>query len=230
MYDRLGVMIMKNQVKENEKYTQSMGEEIANAVSHGIGTLLSIAGAAVIITYACFTSDAIGIVSASLYGASLILLYLFSTLYHSITNEKAKAVLRGFDHCSIFILILGSYIPISLSFLRGSLGWILFGVNAFLTVIGIVMNAISLEKWDKLSLVLYIIMGWSVVFTIKPIIQTVPAAGIWLLVGGGLAYSIGVIFYKLKKLKYMHSVWHLFVLAGSVLHFFFIMFYAIPIK
>lgn len=209
---------------------QSMGEEIANAISHGIGTLLSIAGCAIAIVYACFHGDARSIVSASLYGAGLILLYLFSTLYHSITNIKAKHVFQIFDHCSIFILILSSYIPISLSLLRGALGWTLFGINAFCTVVGIVLNSVNMKRWQKLSMVLYILMGWSAVAVFSPIIHKIPSNAIALLVGGGLCYTGGVFFYKMKKVRYMHYVWHLFVLAGSVFHFFFMLFYALPVK
>jgi hemolysin III len=214
-----------------EKFNeQSMGEEIANAISHGIGALLAIAGTVVLIVYACLTSDTIGIVSASLYGASLILLYLFSTLYHSITNRKAKKVFQVFDHCSIFILILGSYIPICLACIRGSLGWWIFGVNAFCTVVGIIFNAIDVKRWHKASLVLYLVMGWSIVVAIGPLIHKLPFQGICLLVAGGLAYTVGVLFYRAKRPKFMHSVWHLFVLAGSVLHYFLILFYAIPLR
>lgn len=215
----------KNEVRR----PQSMGEEIANAVTHGVGTLLSIAGAVVAIVYAARFGDAYSVVSACLYGSGLILLYLFSTLYHSLTNKKAKNVFRIFDHCSIFLLILCSYIPVCLSLMRGALGWILFGINAFCTVVGIVLNSINLERFKKLSMVLYIIMGWSALFVCMPIIEKVPAAGIVLLVGGGLAYTLGVIFYKLPKYKYMHSVWHLFVLGGSILQYFFMLFYTLKV-
>ena len=215
----------KNEVRR----PQSMGEEIANAVTHGVGTLLSIAGAVVAIVYAARFGDAYSVVSACLYGSGLILLYLFSTLYHSLTNKKAKNVFRIFDHCSIFLLILCSYIPVCLSLMRGALGWILFGINAFCTVVGIVLNSINLERFKKLSMVLYIIMGWSALFVCMPIIEKVPAAGIALLVGGGLAYTLGVIFYKLPKYKYMHSVWHLFVLGGSILQYFFMLFYTLKV-
>lgn len=215
----------KNEVRR----PQSMGEEIANAVTHGVGTLLSIAGAVVAIVYAARFGDAYSVVSACLYGSGLILLYLFSTLYHSLTNKKAKNVFRIFDHCSIFLLILCSYIPVCLSLMRGALGWILFGINAFCTVVGIVLNSINLERFKKLSMVLYIIMGWSALFVCMPIIEKVPVAGIVLLVGGGLAYTLGVIFYKLPKYKYMHSVWHLFVLGGSILQYFFMLFYTLKV-
>ncbi len=206
------------------KRMQTIGEEIANAVSHGVGELLAIAGAVVAIVTAAIHGTAITVVSASLYGASMILLYLFSTLYHSLTNRSAKRVFRVFDHCSIFILIMGSYIPICLVLIGGALGWTLFGINAFCTVLGIVFNSINLERWSKPSVVLYVIMGWSVLIGAKSVISAVDAAGIALLVGGGAAYTAGIIFYKARK-KYMHFVWHIFVLAGTVLHYFFMLFY-----
>lgn len=206
------------------KRMQTIGEEIANAVSHGVGELLAIAGAVVAIVTAAIHGTAITVVSASLYGASMILLYLFSTLYHSLTNRSAKRVFRVFDHCSIFILIMGSYIPICLVLIGGALGWTLFGINAFCTVLGIVFNSINLERWSKPSVVLYVIMGWSVLIGAKSVISAVDAAGIALLVGGGAAYTAGIIFYKARR-KYMHFVWHIFVLAGTVLHYFFILFY-----
>lgn len=206
------------------KRKQTLGEEIANAISHGVGTLVAIAGAVIVIVMAAINTSAIGVVSASLYGASLILLYLFSTLYHSFTNVGAKKVFRIFDHCSIFILILGTYIPICLTLIGGALGWVLFGINAFCTVLGVVFNSINLERWSKASLVLYVVMGWSIVFSIKHFLAVVDKAGLPLLVLGGLCYTLGIVFYKAKH-KYMHFVWHLFVLAGSVLHYFFILFY-----
>ena len=206
------------------KRMQTIGEEIANAVSHGVGELLAIAGAVVAIVTAAIHGTAITVVSASLYGASMILLYLFSTLYHSLTNRSAKRVFRVFDHCSIFILIMGSYIPICLVLIGGALGWTLFGINAFCTVLGIVFNSINLERWSKPSVVLYVIMGWSVLIGAKSVISAVDAAGIALLVGGGAAYTAGIIFYKARR-KYMHLVWHIFVLAGTVLHYFFMLFY-----
>ncbi len=135
------------------KRKQTLGEEIANAISHGVGALLAIAGTVVAIVTAAINSTAIGVVSACLYGASLILLYLFSTLYHSLTHVGAKRVFRIFDHCSIFVLILGSYIPICLTLIGGALGWVLFGVNAFCTVLGVVFNSINLDRWSKASVV-----------------------------------------------------------------------------
>lgn len=223
-------MFNLSNTKSSKFNNQSMGEEIANAISHGIGTLLAIAGTVIAIVYACFVGDTYSIVSAALYGSGLILLYLFSTLYHSLTNPKAKKVFQIFDHCSIFLLILSSYIPISLSLLRGPLGWTLFGVNAFCTVLGIVLTAINMKRWQNLCMVMYIIMGWSAAVVAYPIVKSVSSTALILLIGGGLAYTGGVFFYKMKKIRYMHSVWHLFVLAGSILHFFFILFHTLPVK
>ncbi len=211
---------------EFKKYnTQSLGEEIANAVSHGVGSLLSIAAAVVLIVRAAFLSDAMGVVGACIFGASLILLYTFSSIYHSLTNFKAKYVFQIFDHCSIFILILGTYTPICFTVLRGVQGWVLFGINAFCTVVGIVFNSINLKKWSKLSLLLYVIMGWSVLVSCKTVLKITPPGGLALLVTGGVLYTVGIVFYKMKKVKYMHFVWHLFVLAGSILHYFYVLFY-----
>ncbi len=204
---------------------QTLGEEIANAVSHGVGSLLAIAACVIVIVKSAITSTATGVVSACIYGSSLILLYTFSSLYHSLTNIKAKSVFRIFDHCSIFFLILGTYTPICLNMIKGGLGWTLFGINAFCTVVGIVFNSINLKKFAKPSVVLYLAMGWSVIISIRRVIEIIPSSGMVFLVIGGLFYTVGVIFYKAKKIKYMHFVWHLFVLGGSIMHYFFILFY-----
>ena len=209
---------------------QSLGEEIANSISHGVGALLAIAGTAVMIVTACITSDSMGIVSAALYGFFTILLYLFSTLYHSITNTRAKKVFQIFDHCSIFLMILGSYIPLCLCLIRGFVGWALFSITAVLSVVGIVFNSIDLKKWHRLSMILYVIMGWSAVFVFGEVLAKVPLKGIILLVGGGISYTLGIIFFNKDKIEYMHYVWHLFVLMGTILQYFFILFYVIPIN
>lgn len=206
---------------------QSLGEEIANAISHGLGTLLAIAGTPILIVWAALHGDALSVVSASLYGASLILLYLFSTLYHSITNRSGKRVLQVFDHSSIFILILGTYIPVTLGLLRGWLGWTLFGINAAVAVVGVVLNAVSVQRFHKLSLALYLLSGWSVLPAIKPVASLLDLPGFMLVLAGGLFYTVGVIFYRKEEVRYMHLIWHLFVLAGSVCHYFFVLFYCL---
>ena len=219
-------MFNKEEIKRMNN--QSMGEEIANSISHGIGALLAIAGTAVAIVYACLHGDARSIVSASLYGAGLIILYMASTLYHSITNLKAKRVFRVLDHCSIYILIFSSYIPVSLSLMRGAAGWVLFGINAGCTALGVTLTAINMKKFHKLAMVLYLLMGWSIVFLGLPTLMSLPKAAIWLLLSGGLCYTGGIAFFAMKKPKYMHSIWHLFVLAGSILQYFAFLFYALP--
>ena len=207
---------------------QCRKEELANAITHGIGAALAIAGTVVMIIWAFLRSDAIGIVGVFIYGISLITLYTFSTLYHSFSGEKKK-ILQKFDHCSIFLLIVGSYAPLCLSLLGGKLGWTLFILNISCAVAGIVINIVDLHKWHKLSLVLYLLMGWTCVLVIKPMQETVSLQGAMLLLAGGLFYSIGVVFYKNKKYRFMHSIWHLFVIAGSICHYFFVLFYIILI-
>lgn len=219
---------MSDLVKNVEKFNnQSTGEEIGNAVTHGMGTVLAAVGTVVLVMQAVRAGSTTDVVSASIYGFSLTFLYLMSTLYHSLTNKQAKKVLQVIDHCSIFILIFGSYAPICLSLLGGRVGWTLLCANGALTVIGIIANAVALKKWHKISLVLYLLMGWSVIFAIKPLLAAIPPAGFLLLLAGGLFYSIGVIFYKAERPRYMHTVWHLFVLAGSICHFFFILLYVV---
>lgn len=209
--------------KKNSK-AQSLGEEIANAVSHGVGTLLSIAGMVVLIVTACSKGmGATAVVSAVLYGVGLILLYTSSSLYHSLTNKTAKKVFRIFDHCTIFLLILSSYIPIFLVVIKGALGWTMFGISIFCTVLGIVFNSVNLEKWDRASQVLYLVMGWQALMIVRPILRAFDTAELVFMVLGGLAYTFGIVFYRNHKWKYMHFIWHIFVLAGSVLHYFMIL-------
>jgi len=219
-----GVGPMTNVLNFND---QCKEEEIVNAVSHGFGAALAIAGTAVMLVYASFNSASIGIVSASIYGFSLITLFIMSTLYHSFRNINIKKIFQKFDHCSIFVLIVGSYAPICLYLLGGTLGWTLFAINGSLAIVGIVANAIDIKKWHKLSLILYLLMGWSIIFAVKPLLSLITLDGFILLLIGGLCYTIGVIFYKAKKPHYMHSVWHLFVLGGSAFHYFFVLFYII---
>ncbi len=208
---------------------QTLREEIFNAVSHGLGTLLAIAGTPVLIVYAAQHGDALSVVSASLYGASMILLYLFSTLYHSITNVRGKRVLQVFDHCSIFVLILGTYIPVTLGMIRGWLGWTLFGVNAGLAVLGVTLNAISVKKFHRFSIVLYLLMGWSILAAFNVLLAKVDMTGFLIALLGGLLYTVGVYFYKKEGVRYFHFIWHLFVIGGSVCFYFFVLMYCLSI-
>ncbi len=202
----------------------STGEEIGNAVTHGIGAGLSVAGL-VLMLVRC--RGAFQVVSACIYGATLILLFTMSCLYHAITNPKAKRVLRVFDHNSIFLLIAGTYTPYTLVTLRGPLGWVLFGIIWAVAVAGIVLNSISIEKFKKFSMVCYIAGGWCIVTAAVPMFRNMDWRGMVMLLAGGIVYTAGVFFYRKKGVPYFHMVWHLFVLLAAVLHFFSIYGYVI---
>lgn len=204
------------------RYT--LGEEIFSSVTHGVGSLLAFGGTTVLIVLAAIYSDAWSVVGSAVFGASLIILYSMSTLYHSITNEKAKKFFRIMDHNTIFFLIAGTYTPITISILRGWIGWTLFGVVWGAAILGIVLNSIDLEKYRKPSVVCYIAMGWVIIFAIRPLLNAMNVWSLWLLIGGGVFYTVGVIFYAIKKVKYFHSIWHIFTLFGSVCHYFSILF------
>lgn len=209
------------------RYT--LGEEIANSVTHGVGIVLGIAGLGVLTAFASLRGDAWHIVGCSIFGAAMILLYTTSTLYHSIPHPRAKAVLRTLDHSAIFILIAGTYTPFLLVNLRGPWGWSLFGVIWGLALIGIGLRIARGRRSTLLSVGLYVGMGWAVVVAIEPMLDGVAPGGLLLLLLGGLAYTLGVAFYVWKRLPYHHAIWHGFVLAGSILHFFAILFYVIPL-
>lgn len=199
---------------------QSLGEEIANSVTHGTGVGLSIAALVILVVFAARRSDAWKIVAFSIYGATLIALYLASTLYHAFPQPQVKRFFRILDHSSIFLLIAGTYTPVTLGVMRGGWGWTLFGVIWALAIAGINLKIFALGKMKKLSLVIYILMGWMVLIAIKPLLKSVtPTFLIWL-ASGGLCYTLGIVFYALKKMPYHHAVWHLFVLGGSICHFF----------
>ncbi|MBQ2826472.1 MAG: hemolysin III family protein [Clostridia bacterium] len=215
----------KNITKPKPLYT--LGEEISNAITHGVGAGLSVAGTVLLIIRAAILSDAMAVVASAIYGGSLILLYMMSTMYHSLTNKTAKNVFRIFDHCTIFVLIAGTYTPYTLVTLRGWIGWSIFGTLWGLTALGIVFNSISIEKAKKFSLVAYIIMGWCILIALKPTVQGLGFYGMLFVLLGGIFYTVGIIFYKMKKVRYMHSVWHLFVLAGSIFQYFSIFFWVI---
>ncbi len=198
----------------------SIGEEIFNSITHGIGTLLSIAALVILIFFAVVKGDVWHVVSFSIYGTSLVLLYLASTLYHSFTREKIKNLFARFDHAAIFLLIAGTYTPFLLTVMRGVVGWVLFGIIWGAALAGVVIRSIYLNKFKKLMVALYLVMGWLFVFAAKPMFQSLSVSSIIFLLIGGISYSVGVIFYLNERMKYSHGIWHLFVLAGSTLHFF----------
>jgi len=199
---------------------QSMGEEIANAVTHGSGVGLSIAALVILVVFAAKQSDVWKVVSFSIYGATMIILYLASTLYHSFPQPRVKRFFRILDHSSIFLLIAGTYTPVTIGTMRGGWGWTLFGVIWGLTLLGVNLKIFAMGKLKYVSIIVYVLMSWMIVIAIKPLLNIAPPSFlIWMLIGG-LAYMLGIVFYVAKKLPYHHSVWHLFVLGGSVCHFF----------
>lgn len=206
----------------------SVDEEIAHSITHGIGALLSIVGLVALISSSSLNGDAWHIVSSSVYGATLIILYSISTLYHAVTHPQAKSVLQLLDHAAIYLLIAGTYTPFLLVNLRGVWGWSLFAVIWGMAITGIVFEFIQSPRFQKLSLWLYLCMGWIVLLAIKPMLDVVETGGMILLLLGGLSYSLGIIFFVREHMEYHHAIWHVFVLAGSVFHFFSVFFYVIP--
>lgn len=206
----------------------SPAEEIANSVTHGVGVLLSIVGLVVLVNLAATYGDVWHIVSSSIFGTTLILLYLASTLYHSIPAPGAKKMLRLLDHIAIYLLIAGTYTPFLLVNLRGPWGWSLFALVWGIALTGIVLKVTPLGHKPGLSLTLYLALGWIILIALKPLLNYLEPAGISLLVAGGAAYTGGVIFYGWKHLPYNHAIWHLFVLAGSCFHFFAVLLYVLP--
>jgi hemolysin III len=213
---------------ETEAPFYSVKEEIANSVTHGIGLVMAIAGMVVLTTFASRFGDAWHMVSSVIFTTTLILQYTFSTLYHSIQWPRPKNLMRILDHSAIFLLIAGTYTPFMLVNLRGTWGWTLFGIVWSLALLGVLFQVSLLRRWQGISLSLYIGMGWVVVVAIKPMLHAVAPGGLILLLLGGLAYTSGVFFYLKKQMRYHHAIWHGFVLAGSMLHFFAVLFYVIP--
>ena len=202
----------------NEFYTR--GEEIANSVTHGIGAALSIAGLVVLVVLASVYGDVWRVISTSIYGTSLVLLFLSSTLYHSIQNPRLRPVLRRVDHAAIYVLIAGTYTPFTLVSLRGPLGWTFFGVVWGMALVGILFKVFFIHRFALVSTLAYVAMGWICVLAFGQMLDHVPPSGMIWLVTGGVVYTVGVVFYVLRRIPYGHAVWHLFVLAGAICHFF----------
>lgn len=206
------------------KYT--LAEELINSISHGIFTLLSIWGLVMLIIKA---KGALAITTVTLYGTTMILLYTISCIYHALSPRiTGKKVMRVLDHCNVFLLVFGTIIPIALVGIGGSLGWIYFGIVAFVTVVGITFSAINVDKNEKIEVACHLINGWSALFLIKPLIENIGIGGLVLIIAGGLIYSIGSILYAVgSKKKYMHSVFHFFCIAASICHYFAIYLYVL---
>ena len=213
----------------DHRHEQTVLEEIFNSVTCGVGFCLSIAALVMLIVSASRVDDAWRMVGVSIYGTSLALLFLCSTLYHSMSCKKAKYVFEILDHCTIYVLIAGTYTPFTLVTLRGAWGWSLLGAVWGLAVLGIVFKAMFLSRFRVLSAIVYLLMGWLVVVAVRPLLQHVAAAGIGWLLAGGVIYSAGLIFYAWKKLPFHHTIWHVFVLVGSGCHFVAVLKYVLPV-
>ena len=200
------------------KRKYSLGEEIFNSTSHGIGALISLAATIIMAVISGGKGSALGAFASVAFGLTLILLYTSSTLYHAITHPGAKRIFQILDHCTIFLLIAGSYSPYALLTVGGTPGWVIFGIVWVSALTGIILNAIDLKRFARISIVLYLAMGWAIIFYLPILLANLAAGGLWLLIAGGLAYTGGIVFYLIKKIPYFHSIWHLFVLAGSICH------------
>ena len=204
----------------------SLGEEIANSISHGVGLVLAIVATPILIIAATRYGTVWNMVGVSVFAASMVLLYLSSTLYHALTHGTAKRIFRMLDHSAIFLLIAGTYTPFTLGILRGPWGWTLFGLVWGLAIVGLTMKAVFGARYSWLSVVLYLTMGWLVVIAAPEVVHRVPLSGLAWIIAGGIAYTGGVGFYAAHRVRYAHFAWHLFVIAGTVCHFFAVLWYS----
>ena len=209
-----------------EHSIQHLREELANSLTHGLGLLLSIAGLVVLVVFASMDGDAMRIVTFSIFGASMVVLYAASTVYHSVRRPKLKEFMRFVDHSAIYLLIAGTYTPFLLLNMRDSVGWAMFGIIWAIALFGIGLKTIRMSNNPWVSAASYVALGWICVLVLKPAMEAINPGGLWMLLAGGLAYTGGVIFYALERLPYNHAIWHGFVMAGTTLHFFAVFFHA----
>ncbi|MCL6458343.1 MAG: hemolysin III family protein [Gorillibacterium sp.] len=210
-------------------HVYSRKEEVANAITHGVGVLMSIAVLVLLVAFASFYGTVWHVVSYSIFGLTMLLLYTSSTLVHSFPEGKVKDLFEIFDHSSIYLFIAGTYTPIMLSVIRGPLGWTLFGIIWGIAILGVLFKVFFVKRFLFTSTFIYILMGWVIMFAWKPMVAAFSHEAIVLLVVGGLSYTVGTVFYMWRSFPFHHAVWHLFVLGGSVTHFFCIL-YALPLK
>jgi hemolysin III len=204
----------------------SFREEVANSISHGFGLVLALVALPILVLAAIEIGNVRFLIGVSVFGGTMVLLYLASTLYHSISHEAAKQLFRIFDHTAIFLLIAGSYTPFSLGVLHGPWGWSMLAIVWTLAIIGITLKIRKRTRHSRISIVLYVIMGWLAVVAVKPMVMLIPVPGILLIFAGGLAYTGGLVFFGAQRIRYNHFIWHLFVLAGTTCHFFAVLWYA----
>jgi len=216
---------------EQEKITYyDPKEEKLNVITHAIGLVLSIVALVLLVVFASLEGTVKHIVSFSIYGASLIVLYSASTIYHYSQRPKLRKILNIFDHAAIYVLIAGTYTPFTLVVLKGWVGWTIFGVSWGLALVGIILKLFFTGRYDKISTFAYVLMGWLIIFAIKPLVQNLPFEGLMWLLAGGIFYTVGAALYSIKRMKYNHAIFHIFVLLGSFAHFIAIFFYVLPIK
>lgn len=206
-------------LRHRKRLRRSLRHELANQVSHGVGVGMGIAGLAFLVVKGALMSDALRVTAYAIYGTANIILYLASTLYHSIPSPKVKKLFRRMDHASIYIAIAGAYTPITLITLGAKTGWILFSIVWVMAIAGVLYKIIFPTAYEFISVSLYILMGWLIIFAIKPLMMSIPSPGLWLLLSGGISYTAGVIFFFMERMPYHHMIWHLFVLGGGVTHF-----------
>lgn len=204
--------------------THRLGDILANSITHGVGAALAIVGSAYLIVVAA-RGSAWQIVSCSIFAGTLILVYVFSTLYHSLVRTRARHVFQIFDHSAIYLLIAGTYTPFTLVTLRGPVGWVLFGIVWAFAIAGVIFKSLAVDRYAVASACIYLFQGWFIVFAVRPLVNAIGWKGMGWLMAGGLAYTFGVLFFALDRFRYFHAVWHVFVLAGSVAHYFAILFH-----
>jgi hemolysin III len=206
-----------------------LGDILANAITHGIGAVFAVAGAAYLIAVSTHGTARL-VVSCSVFSGTMVLVYICSTLYHSLVRTRARHVLHVLDHSSIYLLIAGTYTPFTLISLRGPVGWLLFGVEWSLAVAGVVVKSFAVDRFEVASALVYLFQGWFIVVAVVPLLHSIGWHGLLWLGAGGLAYTLGIVFFALDRLRYFHATWHLFVLAGSVAHYFAILYYVVPAR
>ncbi len=205
----------------------SFVEEVWHSITHGVGFLLSIVALSILVAFASIKGSVIAIVSVAIYGATLIILYGSSTLYHAITHTKVKRLMQKFDHSAIYFLIAGTYTPLLLVAIGGVEGWTIFAIEWSIAIVGITLKFLYPSRFELLSLVAYVVMGWLIVVILDTFKNSIDPVGFWLVVAGGVAYTGGIIFYVKDHINYFHTIWHLFVMLGSVLHFFAVLLYVV---
>jgi hemolysin III len=208
------------------EHRPTVGEEIANSLSHGLGLVLAIVATPILIIAAMRYGSTWNLIGVSVFAASMMTLYLASTLYHALTHDRAKRFFRMLDHSAIFLLIAGTYTPFTLGILRGPWGWTLLALIWSLAAVGLTLKAVFGTRFNKLSVVLYLLMGWLVVIAAPEVLRVMPLSGLAWIIAGGIAYTAGVGFYAAHRVRYAHFAWHLFVLAGTTCHFFAVLWYS----